>query len=109
MIDNKKLIVLWSAVVLAYVLLIVLTNPILMMSEARRRAAYAELTAAICEENLTALPEEQIPRPNQPLTVAESRVLERTAESLSMTDLTLIRIYQNGKEQGWEPAPCDSL
>ena len=39
-ITNRKLIILWATVVVAYVLLVVLMNPVLMMPEARQRAIF---------------------------------------------------------------------
>lgn len=106
MINSRKLITLWSVVALAYVLIIVLSNPLFVMSEAQQQEVYAAVTAAMCEADATAPPEQTRPRPNQPLSEARTRALVETARELKLTNRVVLIIYENGVEQGWPPAPC---
>lgn len=105
-ITNRKLIILWATVVVAYVLLVVLMNPVLMMPEARQREIFQSVSESICEERATATPEENRPRPPQPHTIAEMRGITRAASDLGVTYRVAYLIFGHGVDAGW-PLACE--
>lgn len=106
-IDNKKLLILWATVAVAYVLLVVLMNPVLTIPEARQQVIFHGVSATICEARANATPEENEPRPQQPLTIAEMRGMAKAAADLGLTYRVAYLIYSHGIEEGW-PLACEA-
>jgi len=101
-ITNQKLIILWATVVVAYVLLIVLMNPVITMPEARQREIFERASAAVCEARATIPAFREDGSPENHVAIG----VQQAADEFGLTYRAAYLIYRHGNEQGW-PSSCE--
>lgn len=91
MTDRRKTIVLWATVIASYTLLIIFTNPLIMLPEDQQRAVYEDLRYQL--------------RPDDPACYEGGNpklsAFARTGETFGLTKREVSVIFNHGVENDW--------
>ena len=90
MITTRKLLILWLVVILAYVLMMIFTNPLLTLPVERQKEVY-DVYVAVGEASQGCWPVPQ----------------KETAAMLDMTSRNVYVIARYGTLHGWGENPCE--
>ncbi len=110
-ISGRSIAILWAAVGLTYAAVILLTDPLITMPEARRHAVFDQLVQPSCTANLDETPcnplaEPVICRYHKIGIAYRAEYGSKANRRLSVGEYQLLRIYLDGVSRGWPASAC---